>query len=74
MALLFAATRPEQVSALALYGSSPRLSRVPDWDLGWPQQQYRTLLDDAMNNLETDQNRGRSIVQRWVAPPSTRRA
>lgn len=50
MALLFAATHPEQVSALALYGSSPRLSRAPGWDHGWTQKEFRSLLDDAMEN------------------------
>lgn len=35
MAMLLAATLPERVSALVLYGTTPRFVRSPDWDFGW---------------------------------------
>jgi class 3 adenylate cyclase len=40
LSILFAATYPERVSALALYGSSARLARAPDYDWGLPVGAY----------------------------------
>ena len=46
MALLFAATYPEQTSALILYGSSARLSWAPDWPWGWTETELRGWLEE----------------------------
>jgi class 3 adenylate cyclase len=39
MSLVFAASRPERISALVLYGTSPRFSRATDWEWGWTAEQ-----------------------------------
>jgi class 3 adenylate cyclase len=44
MALLYAATRPQQVSALVLYGSTPKFATGPDWAYGWGPEQRQLVL------------------------------
>src|SRR5205814_3792966 len=50
MALLLAATRPERVSALVLYGSTPRFVTSPDWEFGLTPEEYRALQTDIDEN------------------------
>jgi len=50
MALLLAATRPERVSALVLYGTSPRFLAAPDWDYGWTSEEWQKLVLDMEQN------------------------
>ena len=40
LSILFTATHPDRVSALALYGSSARLARASDYDWGLPLDAY----------------------------------
>lgn len=46
MSLLFAATYPERVTALALYGAYPRLSAAPDYPEGIPQEVRERVLEE----------------------------
>jgi pimeloyl-ACP methyl ester carboxylesterase len=46
LALLFAATRPGRVSALVLYGTSPKFSASPDWPFGWQPSESEAFLAD----------------------------
>lgn len=43
-AVLLAATYPERVSALILYGASARWLRSPDYPWGWTQEQIDTII------------------------------
>jgi hypothetical protein len=54
MALLFAATRPERVSALVLYGTTPKFITGPDWPWGWDSEGFRRFTDE----VETDWAQG----------------
>lgn len=49
MALLFAATRPERVSALVLYGTTPRFVVAADWAYGWSQEEIDRFCTEAEN-------------------------
>ena len=40
MSMLFAATYPERVSSLVLYGTYARMSRAEDWPMGVPQSAF----------------------------------
>jgi class 3 adenylate cyclase len=42
--MLFAATFPERVSALVLYGTFPRRLRAPDYPAGYPLEQHNRIL------------------------------
>jgi len=46
MSLLFAATYPHRVTALALYGAYPRLSAAPDYPEGLPQEDVERWLEE----------------------------
>ena len=46
MSLLFAATYPERVTALVLYGAYPRLSAAPDYPEGIPQEARGPMLEE----------------------------
>jgi class 3 adenylate cyclase len=46
MSLLFAATYPERVTALVLYGAYPRLSAAPDYPEGIPQEVRERVLEE----------------------------
>src|SRR5579862_9719601 len=43
MAILFAATHPERVRALILYGSFPRITRAPDYEWGFVPEQVEPI-------------------------------
>src|SRR6266536_5227420 len=53
MALLFAATYPERVGALVLYGSLPRFAWAPDFPWGWPLAEWERELEQAVANWGT---------------------
>jgi pimeloyl-ACP methyl ester carboxylesterase/class 3 adenylate cyclase len=46
MSILFAATYPERVAALVVYGSMPRFVWAPDFPLGQPLEEYLREADD----------------------------
>ena len=54
LSVLFAATYPERVSALALYGAYPRMAWAPDYPDGIPQDVW----DEGLDQLEENWGRG----------------
>jgi len=62
VALLFAATHPERVSALVLYGTTPKFRASPDWEWGWSSQQFSDILEDV------DQKWGQGALLGMFAP------
>ena len=54
LALLFAATYPERVSALVLYGAYPRISWAPDYPDGMPEE----IWAEGLRYLEENWGRG----------------
>jgi class 3 adenylate cyclase len=48
MSLLFAATYPERVAALVLYGVLPRFAWAPDFPWGQPEADWRRELDEVV--------------------------
>ncbi len=63
--MLFAATFPERVSALVLYGTFPRRLRAPDYPAGYPPEQHDLIL----RVLEERWGRG-PVAMRTIAPGS----
>jgi class 3 adenylate cyclase len=53
LSILFAATHPERVSALVLYGACARMARAPDYPWGLPQ------------GLFEDEARRQSVLETW---------
>ncbi|MGH9039298.1 MAG: adenylate/guanylate cyclase domain-containing protein [Acidimicrobiia bacterium] len=47
MAILYAASRPERVSALALYGTTPKFVTAPEWPWGWSPEGFQGLIDEV---------------------------
>jgi pimeloyl-ACP methyl ester carboxylesterase len=45
LCMLFAATYPERISALVLYGTYPRMSQAPDYPWGVTPERHRRILD-----------------------------
>ena len=45
MSALFAATYPQRVSALVLYGSWARTLRAPDYPIGLPQEMFQDIVE-----------------------------
>ncbi|MDX2379426.1 MAG: adenylate/guanylate cyclase domain-containing protein [Acidimicrobiia bacterium] len=45
MSILFAATNPERVAGLVLFGTTPRFSRADDWPSGLPREQTERFLE-----------------------------
>jgi class 3 adenylate cyclase len=62
MALLFAASRPERVTAVVLYGSTPRFLSSPDWSWGWTAEEYTSMLTE----VERDWGQG-ALLGRYAA-------
>lgn len=62
MALLFAATHPERVRSLVLYGTSPRPMWAPDWPWGWTDE----VLAGRLAELEA--RWGEDALMDWFAP------
>lgn len=50
MALLFAAAHPQRVSALALYGTSPKFAASDDWPWGWKRDEIVAWFDELEHN------------------------
>jgi pimeloyl-ACP methyl ester carboxylesterase len=74
MALLFAATHPERVRSLVLYGTSPRASHAPDWEWGWTAEEIEGWLaelerrwgEDALIELFAPSQAGNEVArQLW---------
>lgn len=65
MSLLLAATHPERVNSLILYGVSPRFSQAPGWPWGWTEQTVATLL------AEIDSDWGSGALLAMFAPTRT---
>jgi pimeloyl-ACP methyl ester carboxylesterase len=57
MALLFAATYPERVQALALYGTMAKASEAPSYPIGWRPDQ----IDAFIASMERDWGTGRAF-------------
>jgi class 3 adenylate cyclase/pimeloyl-ACP methyl ester carboxylesterase len=57
MATLFAATYPERVQALVLYGTMARAAEAPDYQIGWPQER----LEAFIATMERDWGTGRAF-------------
>lgn len=53
MSLLFAATHPERVAALVLYGSLPRFAWAPDFPWGQPLEEWRRELEQEVRDWGT---------------------
>jgi pimeloyl-ACP methyl ester carboxylesterase len=64
MALLFATTYPERVSALILYGAYPRLAAAPDYAEGLPHE----VCQQAIETVRT--RWGQGVFSAGVAVPS----
>jgi class 3 adenylate cyclase len=55
MSLLYAATYPERISALILYGSYAKRSWAPDYPFGWKNEQWQRVLENIERNWGTPQ-------------------
>ena len=53
MSAVFAASYPERVSALVLYGGMARILWAPDYQFGFTEREYRKLLDDEFDAFVT---------------------
>ena len=53
MSVVFAASHPERVSALVLYGGSARTLWAPDYPLGEPEREYRRGIEESFDLLVT---------------------
>jgi len=53
MALMFAATHPKRVAALAIYGSMPRFMWAPDFPWGEPRADWERTLEDEVRRWGT---------------------
>jgi class 3 adenylate cyclase len=53
LCMLFAATHPDQVSHLMLYGAVPRAMAAPDYPYGFDPETLGTLLDTTVNSWGT---------------------
>jgi pimeloyl-ACP methyl ester carboxylesterase len=53
MSLLFAATHPERVAALVLYGALPRFAWAPDFPWGQPVEEWRRELEQEVRDWGT---------------------
>lgn len=53
MSVVFAASHPERVSALVLYGSRARTLWAPDYQFGIPERTYRRELEDDVETFLT---------------------
>jgi class 3 adenylate cyclase/pimeloyl-ACP methyl ester carboxylesterase len=53
MSVLFAATYPERVGALILYGSLPRFAWAPDFPWGQPLEEWQRELDEDVRRWGT---------------------
>ena len=62
-ALLFAASHPQRVSALALLGSYARLTRAPDHPVGVPVDELRSFVERTV-----DQWGGPAALRLWFGP------
>ena len=62
-ALLFAASHPQRVSALALVGSYARLTRAPDYPEGVPAEELRAFVERTV-----DQWGGPAALSLWFGP------
>jgi class 3 adenylate cyclase len=66
-ALLFAASHPHRVVALALVGSYARLTRAPDYPDGVPVEQLRAFVESTV-----DQWGGPAALRLWFGPDAAR--
>jgi pimeloyl-ACP methyl ester carboxylesterase/class 3 adenylate cyclase len=86
MSILFAATYPERVAALVLYGSLPRFAWAQDFPWGEPIERWSRELDEDLRNwgsvesirelfpgLSEDELETRARYQRLSASPSAYR-
>ena len=48
LSILFAATHPQRVSALAMYGAAPRMAWAPDFTWGMPPERYSDAMKEAV--------------------------
>ena len=63
MALLFAATYPERVQALILYGTFPSASQLPDNPLGFSADRFEDFIDQLVRDWGTGRAFGGIHVQ-----------
>jgi class 3 adenylate cyclase len=62
MAILFAATHPQRVSALTLYATFARATWAPDYDWAWPAEERRARQEDFISHW------GEGLVAGGTAP------
>ena len=89
MCMLFAATYPDRVTSLGLYGCAPRFSRAPDWPwaaapevqssfLDWVEKHWGVgkVLPTFVDGLVTDERERASIgrYERYAASPGAARS
>jgi pimeloyl-ACP methyl ester carboxylesterase len=90
LAMMFAASRPERTSALALINSSARMSRAEDYPIGMPPEAYARSLEAVIAEYGTGRVLGplsspgldadrfglewRGRLERQAASPATARA
>jgi class 3 adenylate cyclase len=48
LSILFAATHPQRVSALVMYGAAPRMAWAPDYTWGMPPELYNDAMKEAV--------------------------
>jgi pimeloyl-ACP methyl ester carboxylesterase len=62
MSIMFAATQPDRISELILYGTSPVFSRSPDFPFGWDEEFVRERL------AEIEEHWGEGALMDMFAP------
>jgi class 3 adenylate cyclase len=53
MSVVFAASHPERVSALVLYGGTARMLWAPDYPFGYTEREYRKMIDENFDTFVT---------------------
>jgi hypothetical protein len=48
MSVVFAASHPERISALMLYGGDVRMLWAPDYPLGYTEREYRKMTEENL--------------------------
>jgi pimeloyl-ACP methyl ester carboxylesterase len=71
MSTLFAATHPERVSALILYGTSARETWAPGYPWGPTEEEYRQSMRDGVEAFRSDPNAFIAELIRPGAPDAT---
>jgi hypothetical protein len=53
MSVVFAASHPERVSAIVLYGENSRQLWAPDYPFGFTEREIRTMIEEGLDRFVT---------------------